>query len=372
MKSVDKFALTRADIQRVSRMLSSLLLLCMIMLILCTCSKASKSNPTGKAKSGKLFTILTLDRIKQTGFLKRIIPAFEQAHKCRVEVISCTGSSELLEYIQDAKNIKYDLVLGIDNSFFNDTSAYSGFTASTVLKKHPVNSTYLLDSQSRIIPYGYGYLAMLYNEQKISRPPESFGELQDARFLNQIAICDPRNSGIGRASLYWTIALFGNDGYQQFWKSIKKNVYASKDTWQEALQAVNSQDCSMTFGFTSTPAWIIESQAQALTNPLPIKASLMKEGSFLYIEGAAIPVKSKQKPVSEAFMAYLLSPGIQKFVAYDLGLFPTNESTPLPAQFSAVPFTTFTVNDKLMQENPKENLNNWLDFWERIFSHSIM
>lgn len=343
--------------------------ICILAILLSGCNKSPKSNISNKTKPGKQLTILTLDRLKQAGFLRRIIPAFEQANNCKVIVTTCSGSSELLEYIQNKKELnKYDLVLGIDNSFFYSDSIYEDFAVSTVLEKHTISSTYIIDPKNRIIPYGYGYLALLYNEQKITQPPESFGELQDARFMNQIVVCDPRNSGIGRAALYWTIALFGNEGYQQFWKSIKKNIYTSKDTWQEALQVINTQECNMAFGFTSTPAWMLETQ----TNPQPIKASLMKEGSFLYIEAAAIPVKAKHKAISEAFLAYLLSPQIQKFVAYDLGIFPTNESTPLPTQFSFAPFATFIVNDKLSQENPKANLSNWLDFWERLFSHSLI
>jgi len=367
LKTASKLCLNGKQTPEFAFFILRIVTFCLLLMLFCSCNNKADTDKIAKTKPGKQFTILTIDRIRQTGFLKRIIPTFEQASGCKVEVISCAGSSELMEYIKDPKSArKYDIILGIDNSFFNDSAAYEAFSASTVLQKHPVNSASIIDPQNRVIPYGYGYLAMLYNEQKIPQPPESFGELQDARFLNQIVICDPRNSGIGRAALYWTIALFGNDGYQQFWKSIKKNIYTGKDTWQDALQTLNSQACGMAIGFTTTPAWILETQ----TNPVPIKASLMKEGSFLYIEAAAIPIKAKRKALSEAFLTYLLSPEIQKYVAYDLGIYPANESTPLPTQFSFAPFTAVTVNDNLKPENPLENLTNWLDFWSRLFSLS--
>jgi thiamine transport system substrate-binding protein len=345
------------------------LLICSCILILFTGCKGADSNAANSGKTAKQFTILTLDRIKSTDFLKHAIPTFEQLYNCKVTVISCAGSSELMELIKNPKNAKkYDLILGIDNCFITDVADYDAFAETTVLQKHPINANYVFDKKNRVIPYGYGYLAMLYNETKITEPPESFGQLQDARYLNQIAVVNPRSSGIGRAVMYWTIALFGNDGYQQFWKSIKKNVFASKDSWQEAVAALNNQECSMAFGFTSTPAWVLETQP----NPLPIKASLMKEGSFLYIEAAAIPKKAKQKSMAEAFLAYLLSPGIQRYVPLDLGIFPSNESAPLPVNFAAIPFTSFSVNDKLKQENPATNLSSWLDFWDKLFSHSIL
>jgi ABC-type thiamine transport system substrate-binding protein len=76
--------------------------------------------------------------------------------------------------------------------------------------------------------------------------------------------------------------------------------------------------------------------------------------------------------MAEAFLAYLLSPGIQRYVPLDLGIFPSNESAPLPVNFAAIPFTSFSVNDKLKQENPATNLSSWLDFWDKLFSHSIL
>jgi len=332
-----------------------------------SCTRQSQPSQSN-GWTGKTINILTLERIQTSGFLKRIIPTFEQSNKCKVSVTTCRGSSDLQDLIRNDKELrKFDLVLGLDNCTFTGEEDFARFGASKTLSKIKLNPIFYPEPAGKLIPYGYGYLALVFNETIIPQPPESFGELQDARFLNQLVVCDPRSSGIGRAVMYWTLALFGNEGFQQFWKSIKKNIRTSRETWAEALQSVNLGESGMVFGFTSTPAWILDTQP----NPLPLRLSMMKEGSFLYVETAAIPTRAKHRALAEKFISYLLKADVQTNVIYSLGLFPANESTPLPASYSNAPFATYSVNDKLKAENPTANLNNWLDFWDKLFSNSI-
>ncbi len=342
-------------------------MLTILLITIAACN--SQAGPTGRtSRTGKALNILTLDRIKSSRFLQRIIPAFEQANDCRVEITSCAGSSDLVRIVRDEKALRqYDLVIGLDNCSLADFENNPMFRESNAADKYPVGKAFLFDRTRRVIPYGYGYLVMLYDETQILLPPESFGELQDSRFLNQILVCDPNSSGLGKATLLWTVALFGNYGYQQFWKSVKKNIQGSRDSWQETIQALNRQECALTFGLNSTPGWIIESQS----DPKPIRASYLKEGSFLYVEAAAVTAKARRKALAETFLTNLLAPETQRFVPYDLGLFPANESAPLPATFSSIPYAAGTVNDRLAREDPRSNLAAWLDFWNKLFSHSV-
>lgn len=353
------------------QVISRLIWIMVLCLVLSSTACQSDPDPTAKPKKRKgvkKLTLLTLTRIKNTGYLHHIVPLFEKDYGVQVQIITVEGSDELLQNLQREKDSqKYDIVVGIDNCMFTDQTAFDGMFKTKTLRRYPVNNSFQFDPQARLVPYGFGYLTMLYNEQKISEPPTSFGEMQDSRFYDQIVVCDPHKSGVGRAVLYWTLSLFGNEGYQQFWKSIKKNTYKNKESWQDALFCLNSQECGMAFGFTSTPAWLLETQA----SPLPIKASLLKEGSFLYVEAAGINRESKHKPLAEAFLSHMMSPEVQRFVAYDMGLFPANESTPLPAHFSSTPFTSFALNEKLAAEDPATNLKGWLSFWDKLFSQSF-
>lgn len=347
-------------------MLKSIFVSIILLLILSACSPKETADNKSNQSDNKL-TILTLDEIKSSGFLKRITVVFETENKCTVEIISVTDSKVLSDQLRsDRQMAGIDLVLGINNCFLNPDD-YSRFLPNSVMQKHPVSKAYQIDSHNRIIPYGFGYLALLYNENLVEVPPETLGSLQDSRFSNRMVLTDPLYSGPGRAVLYWTVSLFGDEGHQLFWKSIKKNVKNVKESYRQALQMLQIEESAMTFGFTNTPAWLSENY----TDLPPIKALMMQEGSFLYIEAAAIAQQANDKELADKFLQYLLSPEVQKFVAYDLGMFPANESAPLPEQFLAASYSANVVNDKLNWKDVAFNLERWLDIFNKLFSTRI-
>jgi len=344
-----------------------LVLLVIVFSLLSGCKAASPKAVT-QNKAAIPFNILTLTSINNSGLLRQLTPAFEQANHCKVSITGCANSAELMELVRNDKEIRrFDLVIGLDNCFLNGAEDYSLFASTELPKKIKIRSECQIEKSGRIIPYGYGYLALLYNKAKINPPPETFGELQDAAFQNQMVVCNPHTSAVGRATLLWTVALFGETGYQQFWKSIKKNIFTVSETSQDALNLLQNQTCSMTFGLSGTPAWITQTQ----TNPAPVALSMLQEGSFLYVEAAAIPKKAKQKALAEAFLSSLLTPEHQTQMTSCLGLLPVNDSAPLPTLFAGTPYYAVSVNNQLSQTTIEHNLNNWLAFWDRLFSHTL-
>ncbi|MFO7659688.1 MAG: thiamine ABC transporter substrate-binding protein [Candidatus Cloacimonadaceae bacterium] len=350
------------------RLISLLVLVFSLLLVFGSgCSKKDSGNAQTQTSDNTL-TIVTLDEIRSSGFLKSIIPAFEAEHNCKIVLNTVSNGSELIELIRDDKELrKADLVLGLNNCFLLSEEDLEQFSPTSVLKNRPINQNFLWDSAQRVIPYGFGYLALLYNEQLIAQPPESFGELQDSRFQNQLAVSSPHQSGAGRAALLWSVAMFGNDGFRQFWQSIKKNVHSVSDSYRTTLNLLETGQCGMTIGFTTTPAWLKENKPDAL----PLRVSLLQEGSFLYLEGASIPSKARNKQLAGDFLSFLLTSESQKHVAFELGLFPVNESTPLPESFSTAPVTAHIANDRLTEENLSESIDNWLEFFGRLFSGTI-
>lgn len=346
-----------------------ILMLCSLLPLMpsLSCSRKDSGNAQSDT-SDKTLTIVTLEEIRNSGFLKSIIPAFESENNCKVVLNTVSDSSELIELIRDDKELrKTDLVLGLNNCLLLSEEDLEQFSLTSVLKNRPINPKFLWDSRQRVIPYGFGYLALLYNEQLIPQPPESFGELQDSRFQNQLAVSSPHQSVAGRAALLWSVALFGNDGFRQFWQSIKKNVHSVSDSYRTALNLLENGQCGMAIGFTTTPAWLKENKPDAL----PLRVSMLQEGSFLYLEGAARPSKARNKQLAGDFMSFLLTAESQKHVAYELGLMPVNESTPLPESFTAAPVTAHIANNRLAEDNPSENIDNWLEFFGRMFSGSL-
>ena len=151
------------------------------------------------------------------------------------------------------------------------------------------------------------------------------------------------------------------------WKSLRKNIYKTYPDYNETLETLKRGECSFIIGYNTTPAFLQE--LDPLNNKFEV--SMLKEGSYQYIEAIGIHRGTKKSSLCNKFVNHFLSSEAQKMVIYKLGMFPANRKTLLPMHFSTIPFITYCVNDRLPQSIIKEQINTWLDFWERLFGYQV-
>ncbi len=339
-----------------------------ILITLLAGCKARKSDDSRiKAVAEDSLRILCLESFVSSGLSGAIIDGFITDNNVQISIHTETDTNTLIRKLQNSKN-SFDLVIGIDNSFALSEDISDMFEANSYSEYEGLSRETLFDRKQKLIPYAYGYLSLIYNQALIPEPPESFGELQDAKYYNQLAAVDPTNSGIGRAILYWTVALFGEEGYQPLWRSLRKNIVKVHPDWNDALKSVTEGNIGMAFGFSSSPNWYLEYASE----PISLKASIMREGSYLYVESIGLLSSSPNKANARKFISYMLGPEAQQLVIYKMGLFPSNTKTFLPMHFTSVPFSTYTVNGKLKQSTIMNKHTEWLSFWDRLYSFRIV
>ena len=342
------------------------LLLLLFLALICSCGKENKKqeNTSGKHK----LVVYATDEFRKSGLEHSIVPDFQKKHNCQLEVILFRNTADLSKAVKSRANYgKYDLAIGIDNSFVMSETLAVNFVPPESFDTDLLIKETVFDPSLRLIPYAYSNLSLVYNTSLVKNPPQSFGELQDAKYLSQIAICDPQTSGLGRAMLFWSVALFGTEGYEHLWKSLRKNIYKTYPNYNETLETLNRGECSFIIGYNTTPAFLQE--LDPLNNKFEV--SMLKEGSYQYIEAIGIHRGTKKLSLCNKFVNHFLSSEAQKMVIYKLGMFPANRKTLLPMHFSTIPFITYCVNDRLPQSIIKEQINTWLDFWERLFGYQV-
>ncbi|MDY0151942.1 MAG: thiamine ABC transporter substrate-binding protein [Candidatus Cloacimonas sp.] len=343
------------------------ILLCSTILLIAACGKAENQTTSKQAHKNKL-TIFCTDAFRTSGLESTIIPEFSKKHDCSIELVLFRNAAELCSAVKDkTKYCTYDLAIGIDNSFALSESLTLQFVPPDDFNPEQLTKETIFDPQLRLIPYAYSSMCLVYNTKNIPVAPQSFGELQDAKYLSQIAICDPHDSGVGRATLFWSLALFGPDGYEHLWKSLRKNIYKSYPDRNEALAALTKGECNLLMSLNTIPAYLQELDPQN-TN---FAGSMLKEGSYQYIESVGVHRGSNHAALASKFVQHMLSPEAQKMVVYKLGMFPANRKTLLPMHFSSIPFTSYAVNSRISQSLIAEQLNLWLDFWDRLFGFQI-
>ena len=342
------------------------LLLLLFLALICSCGKENKKqeNTSGKHK----LVVYATDEFRKSGLEHSVVPDFQKKHNCQLEVILFRNTADLSKAVKSRANYgKYDLAIGIDNSFVMSETLAVNFVPPESFDTDLLIKETVFDPSLRLIPYAYSNLSLVYNTSLVKNPPQSFGELQDAKYLSQIAICDPQTSGLGRTMLFWSVALFGTEGYEHLWKSLRKNIYKTYPNYNETLKTLNRGECSFIIGYNTTPAFLQE--LDPLNNKFEV--SMLKEGSYQYIEAIGIHRGTKKSSLCNKFVNHFLSSEAQKMVIYKLGMFPANRKTLLPMHFSTIPFITYCVNDRLPQSIIKEQINTWLDFWERLFGYQV-
>lgn len=345
----------------------------MILLLVCFACGKKEIKPKTTAKieplsPGSELKIWGLEKLRTLGFEQTVSKDFADKYNCRVQLRLFENIVALLDTLKaEPDSSRADLILGIDNAFAMDESLLSMFHPIADVSSFYLSRDLMPDPQKRLIPYGYANLGVIYNTHFFAKGPQSFGELQDARFFRQMGICDPYISGEGRGTLYWSLALFGSAGYQTLWKSIRKNIRDVYPNYEAGIDALKSGKINMLIGYSTSSVWMQESQQTDKS----LQFKLLREGSWQYSEHVGIPLTAMNYSSANAFIRYLLSTDAQMMVLYKLGLFPANSRTMLPERFARIPISSFIVNQRLKEPVIQEELPGWLEFWHQLFIENV-
>ncbi|MBM4402981.1 MAG: thiamine ABC transporter substrate-binding protein [Candidatus Cloacimonetes bacterium] len=346
----------------------SILLIIIVLFGITACPSGKDQLPEAEITPVHKIRIYALDWHQQSGFNSAVISEFERQNRCAVEVISFPTTAELLAALEKVSaEDSLDVVLGLDNAFSLSTDLSAYFRSDHDISLSRIERRIRNEAEPFLIPYARANVALLYNQRVINDPPESFGELQDSRFMNQLICLDPAVSGVGRTHLLWSLALFGEDGYRQLWSSLRKNIRGNVKSWNEGLSMLQKGEAGLMIGFSGTEIWLSETDP-ARSN---VKASRFKEGSYQYVEYSAIHHLSPQPELSAKFIEHLIDPVTQLHTIYKLGLFPVNDTTIMPAKYASIPFSTYVLNDRLSNDAVREGMEGWLLFWEHLFSYGF-
>jgi len=345
-----------------------LIILSFISLIMLTaCPSTPKPEDDQAVTHARRIRVYTLDWHLQSGFTSAVISEFERQNDCAIEITSFQTTADLIAAIESlTETDTLDVVFGLDNAFTKSNDLSAHFISDHGISLDKIERRTRNETESFLIPYAQSNLALLYNTKLIDDPPESFGELQDARFMNQLITFDPSNSGIGRAQLLWSIALFGEYGYEQLWSSLRKNIHGTVNTWNDGLELLKRGEAGLMFGFSGTGTWLSESESTASK----VEVNRFREGGFKYVEYAAIHRQSRERDLAIRFVEHLIDPVIQLHTIYKLGLFPANETTTMPVKYASIPLSSYVLNDRLSREMVREAIQTWLLNWERLFSYA--
>ena len=321
------------------------LLVTSLVIIAAACT--TSSNPSTDATPNEV-TLLAYDAFTpQEG----IFDAFTAATGVKVKVVTSGDTGTLIsKAILTAGNPEGDVLWGLDN---------------TLLSR--AQKAELLTSYE---PADYGDICVNYDKQWFASrniaPPTSLEDLALPTYKNLLTVEDPVASSPGLGFLLGTIAHFGEENWQVYWKSLKANGMHVSPDWTTAYTIDFSGSSGkgkyplvVSYG-SSPPAEVLYAEKPIDTPP----TAVIESTCFRQTEYIGALRGTRNPNVAAQLISYLLDIPFQESMPLSLFVFPINKKATLPdlfTQFAVAPKNPLTLDPADIEKNRDSWLSTWRD-----------
>jgi thiamine transport system substrate-binding protein len=335
-------------------------------LLLASCAPTPIASTPTPAEP-QTITILTHDSF---AIGKDIIAAFESANNAKVAFIQSGDAGSVLNQAILTKDAPLaDILFGVDNTFLSralDADIFEAYQ-SPILSE--IADEYKLDSSNRALPVDYGDVCINYDKHYFAENnlavPQTFEDLAKPEYKNLLVVENPTTSSPGLAFLLATHAHF-EDGYLDYWKSLKENGVVVVDGWETAYYTNFSASSGkgpqpMVISYASSPAAEVffASPPPAESPTASIVASDM---CFRQIEFVGILKNTSNQALAQKFVDFMLSQQFQEDMPLNMFVYPTNKNAKLPDVY--VKYAQVAENPAVLSYSEiAVNRDAWIEAW---------
>lgn len=307
-------------------------------------------------------TIYAYDSFISWGLAEATMHKFEEANDCKVTLIGIGDAGQVLNRVILEKDYpQADIVVGIDNNYLAKALSYDILDPYKSPNIEMIPDDLILDPTFHLTPFEYGFIAFVYDSEAITNPPTSLRALTEPQWKEKIILEDPRTSSPGVAFLLWTIAVFGEDGYLDFWEHLKPSILTVTKGWDTAYGMFTSGEAPIVLSYATSPAYHVETEQSTRYLAAP-----MEDGFYRQIEGMGIIKGAQHRELAEKFIDFMLTEEFQQEIPLTQWVFPVNPNVQLPDSFAyAAQTDTFLSLDP---ELIAQHYDTWLKAWTELMT----
>ncbi len=287
----------------------------------------------------KILRVMTHDSFNVS---KEVVSIFEKENKVKVRFLkSGDAGAALIQAILSRNNPMADLFFGVDNTYLSRALAGDIFTPyeSPLLTNIP--DQLKLDSSNRMLPVDYGDVCLNYDKKWFKdhdiAPPTDLADLIKPEYKGLTVVENPATSSPGLAFLLTTVARFGEDGYLDFWKNLRKNEVIVAAGWEDAyfghFSAASKGNRPIVVSYASSPPAAVYYSETPLTEA-PTAAVTADNTAFRQVEFIGILKGTKNRKLAEKFIDFMLGTTFQEDIPLQMFVFPANREAKLPELFT--------------------------------------
>jgi thiamine transport system substrate-binding protein len=336
----------------------------MVGVILAACGPGGTSTPAGPQS----LTVLTHDSFAVSEDLVR---QFEQENNARVNFVKGGDAGSVLNQAILTRGAPLaDVLYGVDNTFLSRALDEGIFEAYRSPALEQIPDEYQLDAQNRALPVDFGDVCLNYDRAYFAEHglalPQSLQDLASPEYQGLLVVEDPSTSSPGLAFLLATISIFGEDGYQEYWRALKANEVEVVDSWETAYYTSFSGSSGrgpqpLVVSYNTSPAAEVVFADPPTSEP-PTGSVTAPGTCFRQIEFVGILEGAQNRPLAEKFVDFMLSRPFQEDVPLQMFVYPVLMGAQLPEVFTTaikVPAEAVTMSPQEIAEHRDEWISGW-------------
>lgn len=256
-----------------------------------------------------------------------------------------------------------DVVYGLDN-----TVSYR-LAGAGVIEDAQIESPNLeLDfaAEPGLVPIDHGDVCVNLDKtwfaEKSLPQPTSFEDLAKPEYKDLLVALNPATSTPGMAFMLATINHFGEDGWVDYWKSLKANGTKVAEGWSDAFASDYSAGDGagpypMMVSYGSSPAYFVNDAKTESSN------AALPDTCYRQVEYAGVLHGTKNPEGAKKFIEFMLSHDVQEAISAATYMYPASKDAHAPEDL--VKFgplsekVTMLPADKIAQ-----NAESWLKAWQ--------
>jgi thiamine transport system substrate-binding protein len=262
----------------------------------------------------------------------KVIPLFEKEYNCKVTMVSKGDAGQVLSAaILEKASPKADVILGLDNNLVRKVIQSDVLDSYTPKNLSLVATGLDFDPTHHLIPFDYGFFALIWDSQKLANPPKTLADLTKPEYARKLILMDPRTSTPGLGFLATVVATQG-EKWPEFWKALKPSILTVTPGWDAGYGMFTQGEAPLVISYTTSPAYHVENDKTDR-----YKAIVFPEGLVMQVEGAGIVKGAKHADLAKNFIEFMLTTRFQNELPLTQWMYPVNASVPLPASYKAAP-----------------------------------
>ncbi|MFE9041414.1 thiamine ABC transporter substrate binding subunit [Streptomyces sp. NPDC007818] len=311
---------------------------------LAACSTEDVREAAGKSgePAPKTVTLVSHDSFNAS---KEVLAEFTKRTGLTVKVLKAGDAGEAVnKEILTKGSPQGDVFFGVDNTLLSRALDNGIFEPYEAKGADRVPGAFKLDKENRVTPIDTGDICVNYDKKffadKKLAPPVSFDDLAKPEYKDMLVVENPERSSPGLGFLLGTVAQYGDEGWQDYWKKLKANGVKTVDSWELAYnqefsgsaggkEAKGDRPLVVSYA-SSPPVEVLYAEPQPKEAPTGVSTGTC----FRQIEFAGLLHGAKNPEGGKALIDFLISKKFQDDMPLQMFVNPVAEDATLPELFT--------------------------------------